>query len=40
MIVHDYLGVDLDAVWLVVVQGLPPLSEAWSCMLLRVSPSA
>lgn len=40
VIVHDYLGIDLDAVWLVVVQDLPPLSEALSRMLLRLSPSA
>ena len=40
VIVHDYLGIDLDAVWLVVVQDLPPLSEALSRMLLRLSPPA
>jgi len=28
VIVHGYLGVDLDAVWLVVVQDLPPLEAA------------
>ena len=28
VIVHGYLGVDLGAVWLVVEQDLPPLSEA------------
>lgn len=28
VIVHGYLGVDLEAVWLVVEQGLPPLEEA------------
>ena len=40
VIVHDYLGIDLDAVWLVVEQDLPPLSEALSRMLLRLSPAA
>lgn len=39
VIVHDYLGLDLDAVWLVVEQDLPPLFEALGCMLLRLSPS-
>ena len=28
VIVHGYLGIDLVAVWLVVEQDLPPLSEA------------
>jgi len=28
VIVHGYLGVDLGAVWLVVEQDLPPLTEA------------
>jgi uncharacterized protein with HEPN domain len=40
VIVHDYLGVDLDAVWLVVVQDLPPLSEALSRMVLRLTAGA
>jgi uncharacterized protein with HEPN domain len=40
VIVHDYLGVDLDAVWLVVVQDLPPLSEALRRMVLRLTPVA
>ena len=40
MIVHNYLGIDLGAVWLVVEQDLPPLSEALGRMLLRLSPSA
>jgi uncharacterized protein with HEPN domain len=40
VIVHDYLGIDLDAVWLVVEQDLPPFSEALSRMLLRLSPAA
>lgn len=39
VIVHDYLGLDLDAVWLVVEQDLPPLFEALGRMLLRLSPS-
>ena len=32
VIVHGYLGVDLGAVWLVVEQNLPPLSEALNRM--------
>jgi len=40
VIVHNYLGIDLGAVWLVVEQDLPPLSEALGRMLLRLSPSA
>ena len=40
VIVHDYLGVDLKAVWLVVVQDLPPLSDAVSRMLLRLNSAA
>ena len=40
VIVHDYLGIDLDAVWLVVEQDLPPLSEALSRMRLRLLPAA
>jgi len=27
-LIHDYMGVDLAAVWLTVVQDLPPLKEA------------
>lgn len=38
VIVHDYLGVDLDAVWLVVAQDLPPLSDAVNRMLVRLTP--
>ena len=33
VIVHGYLGVDLGAVWLVVEQDLPPLSEAVNRMV-------
>ena len=40
VIVHDYLGIDLDAVWLVVEQDLPPLSEALSRMRSRLLPAA
>jgi len=40
VIVHDYLGLDLDAVWLVVAQDLPPLSEALDRMLSRLTPAA
>ena len=39
MIVHGYLGVDLGAVWLVVEQDLPPLSEAVNRMLMQLGPS-
>ncbi len=39
VIVHGYLGVDLDAVWLVVEQDLPALSEAVNRMLMRLGPS-
>jgi uncharacterized protein with HEPN domain len=35
VIVHGYLGVDLGAVWLVVVQDLPALAEAVSRMSMR-----
>lgn len=40
VIVHDYLGIDLEAVWLVVEQDLPPLSEALRRMLLRLPPTS
>lgn len=40
VIVHDNLGIDLDAVWLVIEQDLPSFSEALSRMLLRLSPAA
>lgn len=35
VIVHDYLGVDLAAVWLVVEQDLPPLAAAVARMVAR-----
>jgi uncharacterized protein with HEPN domain len=35
VIVHGYLGVDLEAVWLVVEQDLPALAEALDRMALR-----
>lgn len=40
VIVHGYLGVDLGAVWLVVEQDLPALSDAVSRMAQRVGPTA
>jgi uncharacterized protein with HEPN domain len=40
VIVHDYLGIDLDAVWLVVAQDLPPLFDALNRMSLRLTPEA
>jgi len=38
VIVHGYLGVDLGAVWLVVEQDLPPLSEAVRRMTTLLGP--
>ena len=35
-IVHGYLGVDLGAVWLVIEQDLPAMSEAVNRMAMRV----
>ncbi|MEO6278412.1 DUF86 domain-containing protein [Roseateles sp.] len=36
VIVHGYLGVDLQAVWLVVEQDLPALADALSRMAARL----
>jgi uncharacterized protein with HEPN domain len=36
VIVHGYLGIDLGAVWLVVEQDLPPLSEALNRMIEKL----
>jgi uncharacterized protein with HEPN domain len=36
VIVHGYLGVDLGAVWLVVEQDLPALTEAVNRMYTRL----
>lgn len=38
VIVHGYLGIDLGAVWLVVEQDLPPLSEALNRMIEKLEP--
>lgn len=38
VIVHGYLGVDLGAVWLVVEQDLPGLTQAVNRMATRLSP--
>ena len=38
VLVHGYLGVDLGAVWLVVEQDLPALSEAVNRMVERLGP--
>ncbi len=38
VIVHGYLGVDLGAVWLVVEQDLPALTEAVNRMAKRLGP--
>lgn len=35
VIVHGYLGIDLEAVWLVVEQDLPPLTAALDRMRAR-----
>jgi uncharacterized protein with HEPN domain len=35
VIVHGYLGIDLEAVWLVVDQDLPPLAAALARMVAR-----
>ncbi|MEO8545080.1 MAG: HepT-like ribonuclease domain-containing protein [Burkholderiaceae bacterium] len=40
VIVHGYLGVDLQAVWLVVGQDLPALAEAVRRMAVRLTPAA
>jgi uncharacterized protein with HEPN domain len=39
VIVHGYLGVDLAAVWLVVEQDLPALTEAVNRMATRLGPA-
>lgn len=36
VIVHGYLGIDLEAVWLVVEQDLPALAQAVDRMIQRV----
>jgi uncharacterized protein with HEPN domain len=33
ILVHDYLGIDLDAIWIVVVQDIPALRQAIQSML-------
>lgn len=38
VIVHGYLGVDLGAIWLVVEQDLPALSEAVNRMTNQLGP--
>ena len=38
VIVHGYLGVDLGAVWMVVEQDLPALTQAVSRMARRLGP--
>ena len=38
VIVHGYLGVDLGAVWLVVEQDLPALTEAVDRMAAHLGP--
>ena len=40
VIVHGYLGVDLGAVWLVVQQDLPMLTEAVDRMAAHLGPSS
>jgi uncharacterized protein with HEPN domain len=38
VIVHGYLGIDLEAVWLVIERDLPPLSAALQRMTARLAP--
>ena len=40
VIVHGYLGVDLGAVWLVVAQDLPVLTDAVDRMAMRLGPDS
>jgi uncharacterized protein with HEPN domain len=40
VIVHGYLGVDLEAVWMVVEQDLPALTEAVNRMAERLGPQS
>ena len=40
VIVHGYLGIDLQAIWLVVEQDLPALTKAVDRMQLRMTPRA
>jgi len=40
VIVHGYLGIDLQAIWLVVAQDLPALAEAVHRMEMSLSPPA
>ena len=40
VIVHGYLGVDLGAVWLVIEQDLPALTEAVNCMSAHLGPQS
>ncbi|MBI5279849.1 MAG: DUF86 domain-containing protein [Burkholderiales bacterium] len=37
VIVHGYLGIDIEAVWLVVEKDLPPLAAAIARMVARTS---
>lgn len=40
VIVHGYLGVDLGAIWLVVEQDLPTLTEAVNRMAISLGPDS
>lgn len=40
VIVHGYLGIDLGAVWLIVEQDLPALTEAVKRMTTHLGPQA
>jgi uncharacterized protein with HEPN domain len=40
VIAHGYLGVDLEAVWMVVEQDLPALTEAVNRMAERLGPQS
>ena len=39
VIVHGYLGLDLEAVWRVIAQDLDPLADAIARMLSRLGPA-
>jgi uncharacterized protein with HEPN domain len=36
VVVHDYLGVDLDEIWGIIEQDIPPLKEAIQEILTRI----
>jgi uncharacterized protein with HEPN domain len=38
VLVHNYLGIDLEQIWTIVQRDVPPLKEAASALLDRTSP--